>query len=110
MAVYGGEVEGGTTGAVGFIGVEVVGEEDGEDGGVASVRGDVQSGHGVVGLGDFGVGGVAAGWAGLITAVATAFAVRAVCRVSSGLWRLLGCRWWDLELRVSAVREASLRI
>ena len=81
MAVYGGEVERGTAGAVGFIGVEVVGEEDGEDGGVASVRGDVQSGHGVVvGLVDFGFGRFAAGWAGLITAVAAAaFAVWAVC-------------------------------
>ena len=41
MAVYGSEVERETAGTVGFVGVEVVGEEDGEDGGVASMRGDV---------------------------------------------------------------------
>lgn len=42
VAVHGGEVEGRTAGAVGFVGVEVVREEDGDDGGVAPVRGDVQ--------------------------------------------------------------------
>lgn len=116
VAVHGGEVEGKTAGTVGFVGIEIVCEEDGEDGGVAPVRGDVQNGHGVIVLGDFGVDGVAAGWGGVVAAVAAvtaaivAFAVWVVRGVCSGFWILLVCRWWDLMLRISGGREVSPRV
>ncbi len=77
---------------------------------MAPLRGDVQGGHGVVGTGDFGVGRVAAGGAGVVAAAAVAFAVGAVWRDCSGFWRLLGCRWWDLVLWIYVGREATLGI
>ena len=61
MAVHGGEVEGRTAGTVEFVGIEVVCEEDGEDGGVAPARSNVQNGHSVIVFGDFMIGGVADG-------------------------------------------------
>ena len=81
MAVNGGDVEGRTAGTVGFVGIEVMCEEDGEDGGVALVRSDVQNGHSIIVFGDLMIGRVAVGWGALVTAVAAAinaFAVWAV--------------------------------
>lgn len=120
VTVHGGQVEGRTAGTVGFVGIEFVRKEDGEDGGVTPVQGDVQNGHGVIIFVDFGVGGfaaaavaaIAAGGTGAVAAVAAAiviFAAWVVWGVSSGFWRLLGCRQWDLVVGISDDRKIILR-
>ena len=116
VAVHDGEVEGKTTGTIGFVGIEVVFEEDGEDGGVASVRGNVQNGHGVIVSDDFGVDEGAARWAGVVAAVTAAatntvaFTVCVAWRVCSVFWRRLGYWWWNLGLETSVGGEVTLRL